>query len=485
MDSEQRALRPVLGERRLKTRHAVITSLAVVTPTGTIFFLTIPAAAAAGKAMPLAFLLAFGLTVIIANAIYRFTQRIAHAGSFFAFAKAALGPRTSFMTGWLVLAFYPIIQIFSLLIFGAFVSQILAQHAGLNIQWWWITLVGLLLIWIIAFLGIKLSIRTDLAFLAFEAVVLIALAVTIILKGGAHGAWHPGLFTPQGIKVSGIALGVVFGVLGFTGFEAAAYLGEEAHNPRQIIPRAIIITTLLTGLVYVVFAYVATVGWGAGEMAKYGQNAAPWDVLAGRYWNSGSTIVVDIAAAIAVLAGGLASQNGGARMVFALARDGMLPKALSRVSRFGTPGRALAILLVLAVAVSLGLGIPYGPLTAFSLLTLLVTFTALAVYFLVQVACIAYFWRRKQFHVVWHGVLPVVAMALIVWLFVESEIPAPPYPQNLAFWIALGWAVLGLLIVAGMSVWVPLRFEQLAQILGEEEPGALLPELEVGSEPQT
>ncbi|MHB8457750.1 MAG: hypothetical protein ACYDBS_08710, partial [Acidimicrobiales bacterium] len=94
MNSEPLALTPVLGERRLKTRHAVITALAVVTPTGTIFFLTIPAAATAGKAMPLAFLLAFALTVIIANAIYRFTQRIAHAGSFFAFAKAALGPRS-------------------------------------------------------------------------------------------------------------------------------------------------------------------------------------------------------------------------------------------------------------------------------------------------------------------------------------------------------------------------------------------------------
>ncbi|MHB8457749.1 MAG: APC family permease, partial [Acidimicrobiales bacterium] len=382
------------------------------------------------------------------------------------------------------LAFYPIMQIFSLVIFGAFVSQILAQHAGLNIQWWLITVVGLLLIWVIAYLGIKLSVRTDLAFLAFEAIVLIALAVTIIVKGGAHGAWHPGLFTPQGIKVSGIALGVVFGVLGFTGFEAAAYLGEESHSPRQTIPRAIIITTLITGVVYVVFAYVATIGWGAGEMTKYGQNAAPWDVLAGRYWNSGSTIVVDIAAAIAVLAGGLAAQNGGARMVFALARDGLLPKPLSRVSRrFGTPEGALGILLVLAVAVSLGLGLAYGPLTAFGLLTLLVTFAALAVYFLVQVACIAYFWKRKEFNVFWHGVLPVVAMALIAWLFVKSEVPAPAYPQNLAFWIALAWTGLGLLIVAGMSVWAPLRFQQLAQILGEEEPGALLPTLESENQP--
>src|SRR3954452_20488947 len=81
---------PMLRERSLEVRHAVITSLAVVTPTAAIFFLTIPAALNAGKAMPFAFLVAFIAVLLIVNAIYRFTQRVAHAGSFFAFVRAGL-----------------------------------------------------------------------------------------------------------------------------------------------------------------------------------------------------------------------------------------------------------------------------------------------------------------------------------------------------------------------------------------------------------
>ena len=464
-----------LKERTLKVRHAVITSLAVVTPTAAIFFLTIPAAANAGKAMPFAFLVAFLAVLLIVNAIYRFTQRVAHAGSFFAFVQAGLGPRAGFVAGWLFLAFYPLVQVFSLVIFGAFVSQIVAQHADTTIQWWVITLIGLGCIWLLSLLGIRLSIRTDLLFLAFEVIVLGALALTILFKGGAHGVWHPEVFSPRGVGAGGIALAVVFGIQSFTGFEAASYLGEEAQEPRRTIPRGMIITTLIGGIVYVFFAYVATVGWGVGDMLKYGQNAAPWDVLGTRYWNSSSTIVIDVAAAIAVLAGGMASQNGAARMLFALGRDGLLPRSLGHTSRrFGTPDVALTVLLGAAIAIGLGLGFHFGPIAAFSVLGLVVTFAALGVYFLAQVACTVFFWRRKEFNLLWHGLIPLAAMAVIVYLFIKSEFPTPPHPLNLAIWIAIVWALAGLLIVGAMSVIAPQRFARMGQIIAEDEPGELL-----------
>jgi len=464
-----------LRERTLEVRHAVITSLAVVTPTAAIFFLTIPAAGNAGKAMPFAFVLAFVAVLLIVNAVYRFTRRIAHAGSVFAFAQAGIGPRAGFLSGWLFLAFYPIVQVFSLIIFGTFLSQILEQHASVHVQWWIITVGGLAFIWILSVLGIKLTIRTDLAFLVFEAAVLGALAITILVDGGAHGAWHPEVFSPGGIKFGGIALGAVFGIQSFTGFEAASYLGEEAKNPRRTIPRGIITTTLIAGVVFIFFAYIATIGWGVHDMAAYAQNPAPWDVMATHYWSSGTSIVVDIAAAIAALAGGMASQNGAARMLFALGRAGMLPAALSRTNpRFGTPDRALTVLLVFALAVAVGFGLGFGPLNAFALLGLVVTFSALGVYFLVQLACMNYFRRQGEFHLLWHGVVPLAAMAVIVYLFIKSEFPTPPYPLDVSIWIAIGWAALGIGIIAVLSVRAPERFAQMAQIIGEDEPGELL-----------
>jgi len=94
------APRPDAGLRPgvLKVRHAVITSLAVITPAAAILFLPIPIAANAGAAMPLSIVVAFVVVLVIMNAIYRFTQRISHAGSFFAFVRDSLGVRAGFVT---------------------------------------------------------------------------------------------------------------------------------------------------------------------------------------------------------------------------------------------------------------------------------------------------------------------------------------------------------------------------------------------------
>src|SRR5215471_8061415 len=348
----QAGLRPGV----LKVRHAVITSLAVITPAAAILFLPIPIAANAGAAMPLSIVVAFVVVLVIMNAIYRFSQRISHAGSFFAFVCDSLGVRAGFVTGWLFLAFYPVFVGLDLILFGATLNAIIVAHGGPDIPWWLLMLIGLVLIWGVAVLGIRLSVRSDLALLTFELGVLLALALTILFKGAPGGNWQPHVFSasasPTGF--SGVVIAAVFGVLAFTGFEAPAYLGEEAENARRTVPRAILTTTLLVGVVFVFFFYVTTVGWGVPDIGKLPADSAPWDTLGRTYWGAGPTVLVDIAAVVALVAGALAAQNGAARMLFALGRDGLLPRALSRtMPRFGTPVAALTLLLGTSIAVGL------------------------------------------------------------------------------------------------------------------------------------
>src|SRR5262249_17353738 len=205
-------------------------------------------------------------------------------------------------------------------------------------------LIGLVLIWGVAVLGIPLSVRSDLALLTFELGVLLALALTILVKGAPGGDWHPHVFSPGASPAgfSGVVVGAVFGVLAFTGFEAPAYLGEEAENPRRTIPRAILLTTVLIGVAFVFFFYVTTVGWGIPDIGKLPADPTPWGTLGRTYWGAGPTILIDIASVVALIAGALAAQNGAARMLFALGRDGLLPRALGgTLRRFGTPVTAL------------------------------------------------------------------------------------------------------------------------------------------------
>lgn len=471
---------PGLRPGVLKVRHAVITSLAVITPAAAILFLPIPIAANAGAAMPLAIVVAFVVVLVIMNAVYRFAQRISHAGSFFAFVRDSLGVRAGFLAGWLFGAFYLLFVALDLVLFGATLNGIIVAHGGPSVPWWLLAIAGLVLIWAVAVAGIKLSVRSDLALLTFELAVLLALAITILVKGAPGGDWHARVFSPGASPsgFSGIVVAAVFGVLAFTGFEAPAYLGEETVTPRRTIPRAILITTVLIGVVFVFFYYVTTVGYGVGSIGKLPGDPAPWDTLGRTYWGAGPTVLVDIASVVALVAGALAAQNGAARMVFALGRDGLAPKVLGRtLPSLGTPVPALTFLLACSVAVGLGFGFGLGPLPAFSLLSLIVTLCALGVYALAQVGLVRYFWRLGAFNPFWHGVVPVLAVAAIVYLFIKNISPQPPYPANLAIWIAIGWAVAGIAVVGWLSAARPGRIAQAALIIGEggtpEEAGLL------------
>jgi len=456
----------------LKVRHAVITSLAVITPAAAILFLPIPIAANAGAAMPLSIIVAFVVVFVIMNAVYRFSQRISHAGSFFAFVRDSLGIRAGFFTGWLFMAFYPVFVAFDLILFGATLNGIIVAHGGPDIPWWLLMLVGMVLIWCVAVLGIRLSVRSDLALLTFELAVLLALAITILAKGAPGGDWHAHVFSPSASPsgFSGVVVGAVFGVLAFTGFEAPAYLGEEAVNPRRTVPRAILLTTGGIGIAFVFFFYVTTVGYGLPNIAKLPGDPAPWDTLGQHYWGSGATILIDIASIVALVAGALACQNGAARMVFALGRDGLLPRTLGRtLPRFGTPVAALTFLLGFCLAMGFGFGFGFQPLPAFTLLSLVVTLCALGVYAIVQVALVRYFLRLGTFNPFWHGLVPVLAVAAIVYLFIKNITPQPSYPSNLAIWIAIGWAVVGLVVVLLMSIVRPGRLAEAAAIIGDSE----------------
>ncbi len=339
---------------------------------------------------------------------------------------------------------------------------------------------GLAAIWGVAVVGIRLSVRSDLVLLTFELAVLLALALTILVKGAPGGDWHAHVFSPAAAPsgFSGIVVAAVFGVLAFTGFEAPAYLGEEARDPRRTVPRAILLTTAGIGVVFVFFFYVTTVGYGLPNIGKLPADPAPWDTLGRTYWGPGPTVLVDIASVVALVAGALAAQNGAARMVFALGRDGLLPRVLGRtLAQFGTPAVALTFLLAGSVAVGLGFGFGFQPLPAFSLLSLIVTLCALGVYALAQVGLARYFWRLGRFNPLWHGVAPALAFAAIVYLFIKNVSPQPMYPSNLAIWIAIGWAVAGILIVAWLTMFRPDRLAQAAAIIGEggtpEEAGLL------------
>jgi amino acid transporter len=120
----------------------------------------------------------------------------------------------------------------------------------------------------------------------FEIAVFAVLSVVLIVKAGHHNTLSAFSVkyanAPKYHESSGVIAVSILILLAFTGFEAAAPMAEETHEPRKYVPTAIVIATISIGLLYVVLAYAADVAYGPKHCTGFAAstNNVPWDGLA-------------------------------------------------------------------------------------------------------------------------------------------------------------------------------------------------------------
>lgn len=133
-------------------------------------------------------------------------------------------------------------------------------------------------------------------------------------------------FAPQGC--SGIAQAAALLFFAFTGYARIATLGEEVYNPKQTIPRAVIITLVSSVLLYAAVALVAVGGVGAEVLSS---TRSPLGAAAATFKFPGIVLIIGIGATTAMLGVLLSQLLGISRMMFAMARRKDLPAVLENV----------------------------------------------------------------------------------------------------------------------------------------------------------
>src|SRR5919109_3736847 len=129
-----------------------------------------------------------------------------------------------------------------------------------------------LAVFAISWLGIQISARILLALTAIGVTLLVILDVIILAKGGAHG-WAWSSLAPWSSKghfgFGFFALGVGIAMTGFSGFETAVFLAEEAHTPRRQVPKAVLGAIALAVVFYIVTTFSIVTGYGITDAAKH------------------------------------------------------------------------------------------------------------------------------------------------------------------------------------------------------------------------
>src|SRR3712207_4263404 len=223
----------------------------------------------AGAALPLAFLLAFVACAFVGNTVVQFSRKLPSAGSFYTFNSQGLGPAAGFFTGWLFWIGYAVLAPGLFTAFGAFLHDYVSATFQAEVPWWIFSLAAMAIVFGLSARSIRASVNLDLALLAIEVVIFLILAAAAIVFAGAdHNT--PAFFSPASAPTgfAGVGLGVVFGILSFIGFDAAATLGEETRNPRRNVPLAVAGALGAVGVFYVVVMYALTAGYGLDDSDK-------------------------------------------------------------------------------------------------------------------------------------------------------------------------------------------------------------------------
>ena len=443
---------PALRRNALGLRHAIVISVAVMSPAASIFFNTIPQAGLVGAAIPLCYVVGFVVALLVANQYSEMSRELPSSGSAYTFVTEGLGPHMGFLTGWIGLIAIALGAPYSFILMSANLQTLMQRWFGFNLHWsfWFVLAIGI--IFALCYIGIRQSLSVDLTLLSFEIGICLVLAIIVLFHVGSQGGLTAAPFNPNMVPPNGdLTVGIVLAILSFIGFETAAALGEETRNPHRNIPRAVYGSMIVVGLFYILMAYIATVGYGINHMATgYANDTAPFDTIARRFSGGPFAALIDIAGILSFFGAALAIVNGGARILYSVGRDGLLPRwmAVTHPTRH-TPIGAVTGLCIIGLVVGLGLGFAFMPINAFAFLGTLDAIFVILIYILVNIACFRFFRRKRRERFSWirHGLFPLLSTLITGVIFLTAMISPGTGPLTFIPYIVGIWLLLGVVLI--------------------------------------
>jgi amino acid transporter len=458
---------------------AVMQNVTHIAPAIAAFFFTQTLVGFAGGQAPLAYLIGLVLVLLLGLCLVQLAQKFPSAGGYFTYVSATLGPRLGFLTGWMFILYSPIVAGPSLAVLGQIVEGELRTNYGLTwFHWWMVVVVGLPLVAQAGYAGMSVSIRTIVVVGAAEFLIVLGLGISGLVNPGPGGfSVLPFTFSfnPGGIATfSGLALAIVLTVQGLTGWEAAVPLAEETQNPRRNVPRAIMASIVIIGVMLVIVMWGQVIGWGTNNLKTLvSSSELPALVIAHRVW--GPLWWLSLLAMItSVWGASLACQNVATRMWYRMGRAGVLPAAFGRVHPVRkTPTVAITTQLVLSIL--LGFALPWwmGPMNFFVFsLGFVLVLAVILIYIVANVGVVKYYWSSApgEFNWLLHFVFPVGTSAILIYSIYASFVPTPAPPNNWSPVVVAVWLLLGIIILVWMKIsandsWL----SKAGEIIGEHE----------------
>jgi len=363
-------------------------------------------------------------------------RRFPVAGSAYSYTNIAFGTHAGFLAGWSLLLDYLFIPMINYLLIGLFL-----HIAFPAIPAWVFILASIALVTFLNIGGIGSVSKASNLIVGGQFVFIAVFVALSCVSAGTDGPLdYLGPLVGDGSKpgLAPLMAGAAILCLSFLGFDAVSTLAEETREPRRDVPRAIILTTLIAGILFALLAYLSQLVMPGSHFEN--ADAAANEVML----KAGGQLLANFfitAYVVGNLGSALASQAAVSRIIYSMGRDKLLPARLfgTLSPRFGTPVNAtlvvsgvslMALVIDLSTLASL---ISFGALVAFSAVNLAVLRTHL----------LSTTTPAQPRSLLLHGLVPLTGLTLTLWLWTSLS--------SLTLLIGLAWFVAGVVYLSVLT----------------------------------
>ena len=358
------------------------------------------------------------------------SHRYPFSGSVYTYVQQGTTPALGFISGWGICLDYILIPTITYLISASFGHELLPSVP----TWAWIAFITIFNT-VVNLAGVDFVSRISWILFGLQAIVL-AIFIILTLRLAFLGQIHPtttAFYNPQHFNFHGVlqATGIV--IVSYLGFDAISTLAEEATEPRKSVGRAIIGAIVGIGSLFVITTWLA--GWVAPDY----QSLNPVNAFSQIINRVGGTAFTRFTDAVVVvsfgLAGGQEGQTAISRILYAMGRDGILPKPLAYIHpKQKTPWVAIILVGIVSLVLSLALNQ--------DIVSNLVSFGALFGFLLLNLSVIYRFYIRGEKTLattIKYLISPLIGFSVSLWIFLSLATSAKV--------VGVAWLIIGFIIL--------------------------------------
>lgn len=420
--------------------------IAVAGPTAGTAVMAGVMAAVTGTPGPVSFLAGIAAGALLVHVFVALARRFESAGGTYFLAGVIIGIRAAIVVGFLYAASLVVASSGISVNVATFAQSATLSVTGADVPWPVFAAIAAVTAAATAISHVKrfTSIITAVELLGFAA--LISLGIWILGTSAGSGVNIFDAFSLGGIEPSQVFFGIVVAFSSFGGFEAGLLLSEETKDNRKVIPRGMWTALLVSGATYTFASWFQYVGFGSVE--GLAGSPEPLMDLAHQHFGGPAAIVMTCLVMLAGTAAISACMGGGARVLFAMVRDGLGRRQWAQVAlRTHSPVRLVVFCGVVSAAIWITFALAGVPSPdAFTYILTTGGLLQMIIYVIISAASIVWFLRLRE---TTNAVVAALAFAITGYTLYATVFSGQEGPMAYLPWVAAAYLVLVMAVIFG------------------------------------